>query len=146
MASDRHRTVLAGLVVTFVSGILLFLSDVKTFWDSWVFWLKMALIAALLINGFRSAPDRARWPRRHLRVGHPAVPLGRQDVLGLVGVLAQDGAHRGAADQWLQIGTGPCSLASSSPSCRASCCSSRTSRRSGTRGCSGSRWRSSRRC
>jgi uncharacterized membrane protein len=47
-----HRLVLAGLSLSFVSGILLFLSDVETFWGSIYFYVKLALVGLLLLNGF----------------------------------------------------------------------------------------------
>lgn len=46
-----HRIVVLGLVALFVSGALLFAADVETYWYSRIFWLKMALVALLLING-----------------------------------------------------------------------------------------------
>ena len=51
--SQIHRLVITSLAVIVVSGILLFASDLEAHWESPVFWVKMALIVALLINGAR---------------------------------------------------------------------------------------------
>lgn len=46
-----HRTVLVGLTLSLGTGVLLLAADLETFLGSWVFWLKMALVALLLGNG-----------------------------------------------------------------------------------------------
>lgn len=46
-----HRPVLVALVFLFVSGVLLAAADVKTFATSPLFWVKLALVALLLVNG-----------------------------------------------------------------------------------------------
>lgn len=46
-----HRAVLAGLGAVIVSGVLLAFSDLDAYWASRAFWIKMALVAALLVNG-----------------------------------------------------------------------------------------------
>ncbi len=46
-----HRFVLIGLGLTIASGALMVAADLDTFLGSWVFWLKMSLIAVLLGNG-----------------------------------------------------------------------------------------------
>jgi len=46
-----HGFVLWGLVFVTVSGLLLFAADVDTYWVSRVFWIKIALIALLVVNG-----------------------------------------------------------------------------------------------
>lgn len=68
-----HRVVISGLVVTFVSGLLLLGADLETLTGSRVFWTKMGLVTLLIANGalMRRAEEAARtapstgWPRLH---------------------------------------------------------------------------------
>lgn len=46
-----HRAILLGLGVVIASGILLLAADVETLLGTPVFWVKMGLLAALLVNG-----------------------------------------------------------------------------------------------
>jgi hypothetical protein len=46
-----NATVVAGLVLVVLSGVLLFASDLDAFLYSKFFWIKMALVALLLANG-----------------------------------------------------------------------------------------------
>lgn len=46
-----HRIVVAGLAAVIVSGILLFAADADTYLVSRLFWLKMGMVAALMLNG-----------------------------------------------------------------------------------------------
>ena len=48
---DVHRPVLIAIAVLFSSGVLLALSDVKTFATAPTFWIKMALVMLLVVNG-----------------------------------------------------------------------------------------------
>jgi hypothetical protein len=49
--SAAHRLVIAGVALSLVTGVLLFAADVETYFVSWIYWLKMGLIALLLTNG-----------------------------------------------------------------------------------------------
>lgn len=55
-----HRAVVFGLAVSIISGVLLFLSDVETFMGSIFLWIKLGLVALLLINGFMMTRTEAR--------------------------------------------------------------------------------------
>ena len=50
--SRIHALVLGGLALSFVSGVLLFLADVDEFLGSPIFWVKLAFVGLLLVNGF----------------------------------------------------------------------------------------------
>jgi hypothetical protein len=71
-----HRVVIVSLLVASASGVALFFTDVETFAVSAAFWVKMGLVALLLLNGLlmtrtesalRRAPgggdDAAPWAR-----------------------------------------------------------------------------------
>lgn len=58
--ATSHRLVLSGLVLSFVTGVLLFASDLETFFTSVVFWIKMGLVVLLLLNGFGMTKLEAR--------------------------------------------------------------------------------------
>lgn len=46
-----HRVVLTGLALSFISGVLMFLSDVSNFLGTILFWIKIGLVTLLLMNG-----------------------------------------------------------------------------------------------
>jgi cytochrome b subunit of formate dehydrogenase len=46
-----HRWVITGLTVMVLSGLALLMSDIETFWGSWIYWTKMAFVVLLLVNG-----------------------------------------------------------------------------------------------
>lgn len=51
--ATTHSLVIGALALTFLSGFALFASDVPTFSTSKVYWIKMATVALLLVNGLR---------------------------------------------------------------------------------------------
>lgn len=58
--SATHSIVIGALVLTNLSGLALFTSDVGTFWGSRVFWAKMATLVVLILNGVRMRSTEAR--------------------------------------------------------------------------------------
>ncbi len=89
-----HAPVLWALGIVLVSGGALLLADVETFLPSWFFWLKMGLVAVLLVNGLtvqkaekglvKNPEDQAAWKRLRWAAGRSVVLWG---VVVLLGVL-----------------------------------------------------------
>lgn len=68
-----HRVVIGGLAVVMMSGLLLFAADLQTHLASTPFWIKMGLVAALLVNGWLMTRAEialvatpSAWPRLRL--------------------------------------------------------------------------------
>lgn len=74
-----HRTVITSLAIAFVTGVLLFLTDVETFAVAPTFWVKMGLVALLLLNGL--VMTRAE---RALADGQSDAPWGRLRTTAIV--------------------------------------------------------------
>jgi hypothetical protein len=55
-----HRPVLIALAVLFASGVLIATADLETYVNSPVFWVKLGLVALLLVNGAILARTESR--------------------------------------------------------------------------------------
>lgn len=55
-----HRLVVGGLAVVVTTGLMMFASDVETYWPSPLYWAKMTLFAVLLGNGLRMVGAESR--------------------------------------------------------------------------------------
>jgi hypothetical protein len=75
---DVHRPVLIAMGVLFASGVLLAAADVETFFASPVFWVKLALVALLLINGVVLYRTEGALRRADAGPGEPPAALWRR--------------------------------------------------------------------
>lgn len=66
-----HRVVVLSLVAVTISGLLLFGADLDMYLHSTVFWLKMALIVLLLVNGTIILRASGRAERGHAGAWEP---------------------------------------------------------------------------
>ena len=70
--ADVHRPVLIGIALLLISGVALALADLENFLTSPVFWIKLILVALLLVNGVVLQRSESRL--RHDSDGAAAVP------------------------------------------------------------------------
>ena len=94
---NTHRVVIVGLAAVIVSGVLLFAADVNTYAVSKLFWLKMGMVALLMVNGAilvrvgRNVPEP---DERH-------APHDALDGRPQPGALVPDDARRSRAAEYL---------------------------------------------
>jgi hypothetical protein len=81
--SRTHAVVLGGLALSFVSGVLLFLSDVDEFLGSPFFWIKLGLVGLLLVNGFLMTRTEQALNGR----GEDAALWGRMRTISMVSLV-----------------------------------------------------------
>jgi hypothetical protein len=55
-----HRSVVVALIVSLLSGLALLAADLETYLGSWIFWAKMLLVVALVVNGLLMTRTEAR--------------------------------------------------------------------------------------
>jgi hypothetical protein len=79
-----HRLVIGGLALSAVTGVLLFTSDVETFFTSKIFWTKATMIALLLANGYAMTRAEARLQSG---AGDPDVTWNRLRMTALVSLI-----------------------------------------------------------
>lgn len=51
--ASTHKLVIGSIGVLLISGLMFLAADLKTFFTSTVYWIKMAAVALLLLNGLR---------------------------------------------------------------------------------------------
>jgi hypothetical protein len=78
-----HRVVLSGLALSAVTGVLLFTSDVETYFTSKIFWTKATMIALLLANGYAMT----RTERRIRAADDATAPWSRLRTTALVSLV-----------------------------------------------------------
>lgn len=100
MLGTTHRLVTVSLVAVTLSGFALLLADLEQFFGSWIFWTKMGLVVALLVNGaamlrnegmLRAQADDGTWNEVGWRAwrrleGAARLSLGLWVVITVLGV------------------------------------------------------------
>jgi hypothetical protein len=78
-----HPLIIGALALTSLSGVLMFAADVEALAVSPMFWVKMALVIALLVNGWIMMQAERQLERVHPSDGHGWRRLRRASLVSL---------------------------------------------------------------